>query len=64
MFDGNLGTWNGKPYDIKIKLDAKPYHGKTFPVPRIYELMFKQELDQLEALEVISKFNRSQWGGT
>ena len=45
LFDGNLGTWHGKPYDIKLKPYAEPYHGKTFPVPRIHELAFKQELD-------------------
>ena len=22
LFDGNLGTWYGKPYDIKLKPDA------------------------------------------
>ena len=36
LFDGNLGTWHGKPYDIKLKPDAEPYHGKPFPVPRIH----------------------------
>ena len=41
LFDGNLGTWHGKPYDIKLKPDAEPYHGKHFPVPRIHELTFK-----------------------
>ena len=35
LFDGNIGTRHGKPYDIKIKPDAEPYHGKPFPVPRI-----------------------------
>ena len=35
LFDGNLGTWHGKPYDIKLKPYAGPYHGKPFPVPRI-----------------------------
>ena len=54
LFDGNLGTWHGKPYDIKLKLDAEPYHGNTFPVPRIHELTFKQELDQLEYLKAIT----------
>ena len=62
MFDGNLGTCHGKPYNIKLKPDAEPYHGKPFPVPRIHELMFKQELDRLEYLKVIKKVNRSQWG--
>ena len=23
LFDGNLGTWDGKPYDIKLKLDVE-----------------------------------------
>ena len=40
LFDGNLGTWHGKPYNIKLKPDAEPYHGKPFPVPRmIYQHM-------------------------
>ena len=38
LFDGNLVTWHGKPYDIKLKPDAEPYHRKPFPVPRIHEL--------------------------
>ena len=37
LFRGNLG----KPYDIKLKPDAEPYHGKPFPVPRIHQLTFK-----------------------
>ena len=56
---GNLGTWHGKPYDIKLKPDAEPYHGKPFPVPRIHELTSKQELDRLEYLKVINKINHS-----
>ena len=59
LFDGNLGTWNVKPYDIKLKLDAEPYHGKPFPVPRMHELTFKRELDRLDYLKVIKKVNRS-----
>ena len=62
MFGGNLGTWHGKPYDIKLKSDAEPYHGKPFPIPRIHELTFKQELDWLEYLKVTKKVNLSQWG--
>ena len=62
MFDDNLGTWHGKPYDIKLKPNAEPYYGKPFPVPRIHEITFKQEINRLEALKVIKKFYRSQWG--
>ena len=59
LFDGNLGTWHGKPYDIKLKPDAEPYHGKPFPVPRIHEITFKQELDRLDYLKVITEVNRT-----
>ena len=62
MFDSNIGTWNGKTYDIKLKPDEEPYHGTPFTVPRIHELTLKQELYQLEALNIINKFNCSQWG--
>ena len=26
LFDGTLGTWNNKPYNIELKEGAKPYH--------------------------------------
>ena len=42
LFDGNIGTWHGNHYDIKLKPDAEPCHGKVFTVPRIHELTFKQ----------------------
>ena len=35
-----------------------------FLVTRIHELMFKQKIDQLEALKFIKKVNRSQWGAS
>ena len=62
LFDGNLGTWHGNPYDIKLKPDVEPYHGRQFTVLHIHELSFKKELDQLGSLNVIKKVNCSQWG--
>ena len=47
---------------LNLKPDAEPYHGKIFSVPHIHEIKFKQELNQLEALKVINKINRPQWG--
>ena len=28
LFNGNIGTWRDKPYDIKLKPYAEPYHGR------------------------------------
>ena len=33
LFDGSLGVWNGQPYDIELKPEAKPYHSQTISGP-------------------------------
>ena len=37
LFDGTLGTWNIDPVSIEIKEGSKPYHGKAYPVPHVYD---------------------------
>ena len=41
LFDGTLGTWNNKPYNIELKEGAKPYHSRPFPVQKIHERTLK-----------------------
>ena len=53
LFDGTLGTWNNKPYNIKLKEGAKPYHSRPFPIPQIHERTLKVELDRLVKLGVL-----------
>ena len=33
LFDGTLGDWKGELVNFELKPDAKPYHGRPFPVP-------------------------------
>ena len=61
LFDGSLGTWNDKPYDVRLKADAKPYHARAYPVPRVYEATMKLEFDRLVQIGVLKKVNRSEW---
>jgi hypothetical protein len=37
LFNGLLGTWNAKPYNIELKSDAKPFHSRPFLVPKVHE---------------------------
>jgi transposase InsO family protein len=62
LFDGTLGTFTGKPYDIQLKDNVQPHHARPFPVPKIHELTLKAELDRLCDLNVLKRVNRSQWG--
>ena len=61
LFDGTLGRWDAQPYDIELKPDAKPYHARAFPVPKIHEPTFRMELDRLCKLGVLRKINESEW---
>jgi hypothetical protein len=61
LFDGSLGTWNDKPYNIELKPNAKPYHSRPFPVPKIHEVTLKIELECLTKAGVLKKVNRSKW---
>ena len=44
-FDGTLGRWECREYDIELKPDAMPYHARPFPIPRVHEATLKLELD-------------------
>ena len=37
LFDGTLGEWKTNPISCELKEGAKPYHGRSFPVPRVHK---------------------------
>jgi hypothetical protein len=55
LFDGSLGTWNAKPYDIELKPDVKPYYSRPFLVPKIHEVTHKIELECHTKAAVLKK---------
>ena len=40
---------------------AKPYHAKSFPVPRVHYETLKREVERLVELGVLKRVNRSEW---
>ena len=61
LFDGTLGTWKNETLSLNLKPDAKPYHARSFPIPKCYELTLRQEVDRLVKIGVLKKVNRSEW---
>ena len=47
-----MGLWKGKPYNIELKPNSKPYHSKPFSIPKLYENTLKLE---------VTKINNSEW---
>ena len=60
LFDGTLGTWNIDPVSIEIKEGSKPYHGKAYPVPHVYDRLLREEVERLMRIGVLRKVNRSE----
>ena len=46
---------------IELKKDAKPFHGKPFPVPRIYLETLRKEVDRLVEIGVLKRQPSSEW---
>eukprot|EP00804_Cyclotella_cryptica_P004308 CCRYP_013506-RA/>CCRYP_013506-RA protein AED:0.46 eAED:0.46 QI:0/-1/0/1/-1/1/1/0/116 len=53
LFDGTLGDWNTEPVSFELKEGAKPYHGRTYPVPKSRKETTIKELNRLCNLGVL-----------
>ena len=62
LFDGTLGRYKPSKYNIELKDDAKPYHAKPFPVPKVHEKTLRIEIERLCEIGVLKRVNNSQWG--
>jgi hypothetical protein len=61
LFDGTLGYWNHEEYDIELQADAKPYHARAYPIPKVREQTLRTEIERLCSIGVLRKVNRSEW---
>ena len=53
LFDGTLGDWITDPVSFELKEGAKPYHGRSYPVPKAYKDTTIRELNRLVTLGVV-----------
>jgi hypothetical protein len=50
-----------KAVHVKIKSNAKPFHGRAFSVPKAYESMICNEVECLCRLNILCWCNKSEW---
>ena len=62
MFHGVLGTWNKVPLELELKDDVNPVCSRPYPVPMVYEAIFRKEADRIVKLGVLEEENDSEWG--
>jgi hypothetical protein len=61
LFDGTLRNFEASPVKLCLKEDAKPYHAKAFPVPKIHHDTLKHEIERLVKLGVLIRCSSSEW---
>jgi hypothetical protein len=61
LFDGTLGDWKGESVNFELKPDAKPYHGRPFPVPHVHKDTIKKEVARLCEIGVLKQIHESEW---
>ena len=61
LFDGTLGDWKTEPVSFELKRDAKPYHSRAFPIPRVHKETIMTEVKRLVEIGVLEWQPTSEW---
>ena len=60
LLDGNLVAWIEKPIHLDLKENAQPYYAHAFPIPRVYELSLRKEIEHLIKIGVLAVCTESE----
>mmetsp|Transcript_89531 Transcript_89531/g.175229 ORF Transcript_89531/g.175229 Transcript_89531/m.175229 type:complete len:1053 (-) Transcript_89531:4218-7376(-) len=58
---GHLGAYVGPKVRLELMEGAKPFQHRPYPVPEANKAVFKQELDRLVSIGVLSRTGPSEW---
>ena len=61
LFSGKLGCYPHKKVHLELKSDAVPFRCRPYPVPKHHQRVFKEELDRLVKIGVLSRTGPSEW---
>ena len=61
LFDGTLSDFKTDPISLKLKKDAKPYHGRPNPIPYSQLKVFKKEVERLVEMGALKRQSESEW---
>ncbi len=61
LFDGMLGDWKLPPVSFELKVGAKPYHGRPYPIPKIHKATLMKEINCPVLIRVLKWQPSSKW---
>jgi hypothetical protein len=61
LFQGTCGKYTGDPVSLELIPGSKPFFGKPFSIPKAYEQVTKNEIQQLQDLGLLLPITSSEW---
>jgi hypothetical protein len=61
LFDGTLEDWKLPPVSFELKVGAKPYHGRPYPISKIQKATLMKEIHCLISIGVLKWQALSKW---
>jgi hypothetical protein len=55
LFSGKLGCYPHAKVHLELNEQARPFHHRPYPIPHAHQQVFKEELDRLEEIGVLSR---------
>ena len=62
LSNGTLGTKKTDLVEFELREGAKPICSRPYPVPKVHEGIFKNEVEFLLLLGLLERANDSEWG--
>ena len=62
LFDGMLGRYPGEPMHIELEEGAQPVYRRPYPVPGVHIETFRQELEHLVHIGLLTPTRDPKWG--
>jgi hypothetical protein len=61
LFQGKPGEYKGKPIELELLSNTKPFYAKPFSIPKAYQQITKDEISRLENIGILTKVPSSEW---
>jgi hypothetical protein len=61
FFQGTPGKYTGRPIELELLPNTKPFYAKPFSIPKAYQQISKDEISRLENIGILTKVPSSEW---